>query len=72
MKSFRGVCTAVPYAMMYQYLGQSKAYESMEDAKKANSSIFKISKSFSKVVGEWKVDQKLYKYSQLNEDVNDE
>lgn len=69
MKSFRGMCNVIPYAMMYQYLGQSKAYESMEDAKKANSSIFKIGPRFSKLVGEWKVEQKLGKYSHLNEDI---
>ena len=67
MKDFRGLCNAVPYAMMYQYLGQSKAYESMEDAKKANSSIFKIGPRFTKLIGEWKVDQKLLKYIKLNE-----
>ena len=67
MTKFRGMCTAVPYAMMYQYLGQSKAYESMEDAKKANSSIFKVGKSFSRVIGEWRTLNKLDKYSQLNE-----
>lgn len=72
MQSFRGLCNAVPYAMMYQYLGQSKAYESMEDAKKANSSIFKIGPRFSKLIGEWKVDQKMHKYSQLNEGKTDE
>jgi len=67
MKRFKGMCTAVPYAMMYQYLGQSKAYETMEDAKKANSSIFKVRKSFSRVLGEWRTTNKLDKYSQLNE-----
>lgn len=72
MQSFRGLCNAVPYAMMYQYLGQSKAYESMEDAKKANSSIFKIGPRFTKLIGEWKVERKLNKFSQLNEGFTDE
>jgi hypothetical protein len=73
MKKFKGMCNAIPYAMMYQYLGQSKAYETMEDAKKANSSIFKISpKRFSKVIGEWVVEHKLDKYSHLSEDKDNE
>lgn len=67
MESFRGMCNAVPYAMMYQQFGQSKAYETMEDAKKANSSIFKISKRFSRIVGERKAELLLNKYSQLSE-----
>ena len=72
MKNFRGMCSVVPYAMMYQYLGQSKAYETMEDAKKASSSIFKVGKRFSKVLGEWRTINKIYKYSQLNEDNHNE
>ena len=72
MKKFRGMCSVIPYAMMYQYLGQSKAYETMEDAKKASSSIFKLGKRFSKVLGEWRATNKLYKYSQLNEDNHNE
>jgi len=72
MKEFRGMCNAVPYAMMYKYLGQEKAYETMEDAKKANSSIFKISKKFSRIIGECKAEALLYKYSQLSEGNHDE
>jgi len=71
-KEFKGMCSSVPYAMMYQYLGQSKAYETMEDAKKANSSIFKISKRFSRIIGECKTELLLYKYSQLSEGNHDE
>ena len=71
-KTFRGMCSAVPYAMMYQHLGQSKAYETMEDAKKANSSIFKISKKFSRIIGECKAELLLNKYSQLSEGNHDE
>ena len=68
----RGMCSGVPYAMMYQNLGQAKAYETMEDAKKANSSIFKISKQFTRVLGECKHDLKLLTYTQLNEDNKNE
>ena len=67
MQNLRGMCNSVPYAMMYQTLGQSKAYESMEDARKQNSSVFKLSKRFSKIVGESKVDLLMDKYSQLSE-----
>ena len=72
MTKFKGMCNSIPYAMMYQYLGQTKAYETMEDAKKASSSIFKVGKRFSKVLGEWRTTNKLYKYSQLNEDDHNE
>ena len=67
MKDLRGMCASVPYSIMYQHLGHGKAYESMEDAKRANASIFKISKRLSKVIADWKVTQKLFKFSQLNE-----
>jgi len=72
MERFNGMCNSVPYAMMYKHLGQEKAYETMEDARKANSSIFKIKKSFSRVVGECKAELKLDKYSMLSEDNHDE
>jgi len=72
MDQFNGMCSAVPYSMMYKHLGQEKAFETMEDARKANSSIFKISKSFSRIVGECKAELKLDKYSMLSEDNHDE
>jgi hypothetical protein len=44
----------------------------MEDAKKASSSIFKVSQRLSKVLGEWRAINKLDQYSQLNEGHKDE
>jgi len=63
MRKFGGVCQAMNYAMMYQNLGQLKVYESMEDAKRQNSSLFKVSTRASKVFSEWKIEDKLLKYN---------
>jgi hypothetical protein len=62
MKDYKGVCSAVNYAMMYQTLGQLKVYDSLEDAQRQNSSLFKISKRISKVFSEWVTDYKRSKY----------
>jgi len=68
MKDFKGVCNAISYAMMYQNLGQLKAYETLEAAERQSSSIFKIQKNFSKIIGESIVEQKLIKYNSTSED----
>jgi hypothetical protein len=62
MKDFRGVCNVVSYAMMYNNVGQLKVYETLEDAKQKSSSLFKIPRKFSKVIGEWVAKNKLDKY----------
>jgi len=72
MTDLRGMCNVVPYSMIYQQLGQASAYKDMEDAKKASSSIFKVSQRLSKVLGEWRAINKLDQYSQLNEGHKDE
>jgi hypothetical protein len=70
MKQFKGVCTAMTFTMMYNNFGQLKVYETLEDAKKQSSSIFKIKRGVSKVFSEWVVESKVSKY--LREDYNDE
>ena len=68
MAEYKGVCNALSYSMMYQNLGQLKVYETLEDAKRQSSSLFKIKKNFSKIIGESIVDQKLIKYNSVSED----
>jgi flagellar motor protein MotB len=70
MKQFKGVCTAMSFVMMYNNFGQLKVYETLEDAKKQSSSIFKIRRSATKVFSEWVVENKFLKY--LCEDYNNE
>lgn len=62
MRKFSGVCQVINYSMMYQNLGQLKVYESIEDARRQNSSLFKVSTRASKVFSEFKVEDKLLKY----------
>jgi hypothetical protein len=58
------------FAMMYQTLGQLKVYDSLEDAERQNSSLFKIKKRASKVFSEWVTESKLSQY--YNEDKENE
>jgi hypothetical protein len=67
MEEFKGVCNVISYEMMYNKLGQLKVYESLEDAKKKSNSLFKVRQRFSKVIGEWIANDKLSKYSNLQE-----
>ncbi|MFW9871760.1 MAG: hypothetical protein ACFFG0_01575 [Candidatus Thorarchaeota archaeon] len=67
MRKFGGVCQVLNYHMMYQSLGQLKVYDSLEDAQRQNSSLFKVSKRASKVFSEWVAEQRLLKYLK-NED----
>lgn len=69
MKQFKGVCTAISYSMIYQNFGQLKVYDSLEDAKRQTSSIFKIRKQLSRVVAEWVTEYRQVKY--LSEDKKD-
>lgn len=62
MKGYGGTCQVLSYAMIYQNLGQLKVYDSLEDATRQNSSLFKISKSARKIFSEWKIESKLLKY----------
>lgn len=62
MKKFKGVCTAVPYTIIYQNFGLAKVYADLEDAKRQSSSIFKVRKSLSKVLSEWITEHRLLKY----------
>jgi hypothetical protein len=67
-QAFKGVCNVISYEMMYNNLGQLKVYETLEDAKKKSSSLFKIKRRFSRVVGESLAEKRLSDYLFLRED----
>jgi len=69
MQQFKGVCNAISYSVMYQNFGMAKVYDDLEDAKRKNSSLFKIRRPFSKVVSEWITDYRYIKY--ISEDNHD-
>lgn len=65
LRATKGMCQAMSYRMMYKTFGQDQIYDDLEDVRKQNSSIFKISgKKFSKLIGEAKADGKLYNYQE--------
>jgi hypothetical protein len=69
MQQYKGVCNAISYSMMYQNFGMTKVYDDLEDAKRKNSSLFKIKRPFSKVVSEWITEYRYLKY--ISEDNHD-
>ena len=66
LKQFRGVCTALSFSMIYHNFKALQVYDSLEDASRQTSSIFKIRKKFSSIIAESIVEYKLEKY--LSED----
>ena len=62
MKHMKGMCSIINYSMIYNTLGHLKVYESLEDAKRTASSLFKVSKSEKKIFGESMADVKLAKH----------
>jgi len=52
MKEFKGVCSVVPYSYIYSSLGHAKAFESLEDVRKASSSIFSRRTNMSNMLSE--------------------
>lgn len=53
MRELKGMCSMMPFTMLYQTYQQAKVYEDLEDAKRSASSIFKVQrKKFSKIIGE--------------------
>jgi hypothetical protein len=65
LRANKGMCQAMSYRMMYNTLKQDNVYTDLEDMRKQNSSIFKVSnKRFSKLIGEAKADGKLFNYQE--------
>ena len=67
MKDLHGICSMIPYTMLYQTFSQAKVYEDIEDAKRNASSIFKVSrKKMSKLIGESVAYKKTEQYGTNN------
>jgi hypothetical protein len=50
MRELKGLCSLMPYTMLYQTYKQAQVYEDLEDAKRSASSIFKVRRQkFSKM-----------------------
>ena len=65
LRATKGMCLGMSYRMMYNTLKQDAVYTDLEDLRKQNSSIFKVSgKRFSKLIGEAKADGKLFNYQE--------
>lgn len=62
MQKFRGICNSIPYQMMYRTLGQEQVYDSIEQTRMKNSSLFKAGPKLSKLVGESKAFRKRDNY----------
>ena len=62
MESFKGVCTTLSFSTIYQNLGHLGVYETLEDAKKKTSMLFKTKSNFKKLFAEYKTQYKLSKY----------
>ncbi|MHA1874182.1 MAG: hypothetical protein ACTSVB_08710 [Candidatus Heimdallarchaeaceae archaeon] len=67
MRELKGMCSMMPYTMLYQSYQQAKVYEDLEDAKRTASSIFKVQrKKFSKIVGESIAQSKIEDFGMQN------
>lgn len=63
LKQLRGTCSILSFSMIYQNLGQLKVYETLEDAKRQNSSLFKMGPKLSRVLGECMSELKQDRYN---------
>jgi hypothetical protein len=67
MRELKGMCSMMPYTMLYQTYSQAKVYEDLEDAKRTASSIFKVRRQkFSKIVGEGIAQNKMEEFGMQN------
>jgi len=62
MKIFKGTCTTLSFSTIYQNLNHLGVYESLEDAKRKTSMIFKIGKKAKNVFSECIIQNKISKY----------
>jgi len=62
MTKFRGICASIPYQMMYRTLGQDQVYDSIEQARAKNVSLFKTGPKMSKLLGENIAERKTGRY----------
>lgn len=67
MRELNGMCSMIPYTMLYQTFSQAKVYEDLEDAKRNASSIFKVRRErMSRIIGEHAAYDKIQKFSAMN------
>lgn len=62
MRNFRGICTSISYAIIFQRVGQYKVYESLEDVRRSSSSLFKVRSNMLKIMANTMAKQKYLKY----------
>jgi len=63
MKQFKGMCSIIPYSMLYQTLGQARVFEDMEDVRRTSGNLFKTNKNLKKVIGESMAQKKLEEFT---------
>ena len=63
MLKFRGMCSTMPYSMLYQTLDQAKVFDDLEDVRRSSASLFKTKKQFKKIIGESLADKKLEEFA---------
>jgi len=67
MKELKGLCSMMPYTMLYETFKQAKVYTDIEDAKRTASSIFKVKREkLSKLIGEGIAQDKVEAFSNQN------
>jgi len=67
MNELKGLCSIMPYTMLYQTFSQAKVYEDIEDAKRNASSIFKVArKPMAKIIGEGIAQTKVENFGSRN------
>jgi hypothetical protein len=73
MKKFKGLCSMIPYSMIYQQLGQTQIYNDLEDVRQKSGAVFKRRPTrMKKVFAEQLTQIKISDYQTLSEDSNNE
>ena len=63
MIKFRGMCSTMPYSMLYQTLDQAKVFDDLEDVRRSSASLFKTKIPFKKIIGESLAQDKLDEFA---------
>jgi len=69
MKKFKGLCSMIPYAMIYQTLGYAQTYNDLEEVRQRSGAVFKRKATkMKKVFAEQHSQIKLSDYQYVSED----
>lgn len=69
MKKFKGLCSMIPYGMIYQTLGQTQVFDDLEDVRRKSGAVFKRKPTkMKKVFAEQHSQIKLSDYQYVSED----